>query len=72
MIDLETLRTLHGKLQQGLVECRAREADAMEARLRQEGAVLALEQLIGQAEQTQAVAAIAVPAGEEATDGSNH
>ena len=72
MLDLETLRTLHGKLQQGLVECRAREADAMEARLRQEGAVLALEQLIGQAEQTQAVAAIAVPLVEEATDGNNH
>ena len=71
MIDLETLRTLHSKLEQGLRGCRAREADAMEVRLRQEGAVLALEQLIGQAEQGGAVAAIAVPMVEEGDNGSN-
>lgn len=72
MIDLDTLRTLRSKLEQGLRECRAREADAMEARLRQEGAVLAVEQLIGQAEQDGAVAAIAVPLQEEGNDGGNH
>ncbi len=73
MIDLEMLRVMHGKLQQGLGECRANEAAAMEARLRQEGAVLAVEQLLREAEQgEQAVAAIAVPLEEEGSDGGNH
>jgi hypothetical protein len=69
MIDLDTLRTLRGKLQQGLRDLQVKEAEAMESRLRQEGALWSVEQLIGQAG---AVQAIAVPLQEEASDGSNH
>ena len=74
MLDLETLRVLLGKFEQGLTQCRADEAAAMERRLRQEGAVLAMQQLVEQAEQqgVQAVAAIAIPLGEGETDGGNH
>jgi len=73
MLDLDTLRVLQGKFEQGLAECREREAAAMEARLRQEGAVLAVRALIQEAEQEgTAVQAIAVPLGEGGDDGSNH
>lgn len=71
-MDIETVRVLLGKLEQGLAECRDAEARAMEARLRQEGAVLALRQVVQEAEQTQAAAAIAVPLVEEGEDGGNH
>ncbi len=72
MIDLDTLRTLRGKLQQGLRDLQVKEAEAMESRLRQEGALWSVEQLIGQAEQDGAVAAIAVPLQEEGNNGGNH
>jgi len=74
MLDVETLRVLLGKFEQGLTQCRADEAAAMEQRLRQEGAVLAVRQLIAEAEQqdVQAVQAIAIPLGEGETDGGNH
>ena len=67
MIELETLRVLLGKLEQGLGQLRAQEAAAMEQRLRQEGAVLAVRQLMEQAEQ-----AGAEPVQEGGDDGGNH
>jgi hypothetical protein len=69
MLDTETLRVLLGKFEQGLTQCKEQEAAAMERRLRQEGAVLAVRQLLQ--EQEQAAQVIAVPLGEGVTDGSN-
>ena len=72
-MDVEALKALLAQYEKGLLNCQAKEAEAMENRLRQEGAVFALRQLIAEAEQaTQAVAAIAIPIGEGETDGGNH
>lgn len=69
MLDTETLRVLLSKFEQGLVQCKEREAAAMEQRLRQEGAVLAMRQLLQ--EQEQAAQVIAVPLVDGGDDGSN-
>lgn len=72
-MDVETLKALLAKYEKGLAGLQAKEAETMENRLRQEGAVFALRQLIADAEQaTQAVAAIAIPLQEGGDDGSNH
>ena len=72
-MDVDALKALLGQYEKGLLNCQAKEAEAMENRLRQEGAVWAVRQLIAEAEQaTQAVQAIAIPLGEGETDGGNH
>lgn len=69
-IDLDILRTLLGRLEQGLGQCQQAERESIEARLRQEGAVLAVRALLSEGEAQPAP--VFVPASEEVTDGGNH
>lgn len=61
-MDMQQLVALLEKLQGGLVECQGREQQAVEARLRQEGAIMALNQIIRQAQMSEAQAQAATAA----------